>query len=497
MKLPRLAALLAALALAACDEELTCPAGETACGRRCVALGSDAANCGACGNACGPGGVCDAGTCACGPGTVACAGTCVDLASDPAHCGACDGAACTAAQVCSAAACAASCGAGLTECGRACVDTSADRYHCGACGTACAAGESCDAGACRSLQVACFATNDVRAVAPDFLTLGPVRATGDGPIALAVLGDRVFAANSLSHSVSALPLAGGPGIETVLAGQDLEFVTARDGLVLVSNSGGGTVIVWDPAAARVLDEIAVGERPSENPRGIAFVGDRAFVALYGEDETSGGQGIAVLDLSGLPTCAAPASSPPPCGSLEKVIDLRAVEGASDAPGLPFPSRVVAAGSKVYVTIANMKKATEGPLAGFYVEPAGPAKLAIVDTADADAISIQQLPAEGRNAGGMTLSGTTLWVACADVAAPGILPVEIAADPVPGSLRALPLGSPGNVAFCGGTGYVTDLWSGKVVSFDPADAASSAALEVCPLSPGEFGFAWAADVACAP
>jgi hypothetical protein len=421
----------------------------------------------------------------------------VDLASDPTHCGACEAAACAAPEVCSAGACAAACGTDLTGCGRACVDTSGDRYHCGGCDTACAPGESCDGGTCRSLQVACFATNDVRAVAPDLLTFGPGRTTGAGPISLAVLGERVFAANALSHSLSALPLDGRPGTETVLGGEDFEFLTAREGLLLVSNSGGGTVIVHDPVANRVVDEIAVGDRPSENPRGIAFVGGRAFVALYGKDEASGGQGIAVLDLSGLPACAATGASPPPCGELEKIIDLRGAPGASDAPGLPFPSRVVAVGSKVYVTLANMKKATEGPLAGYYVDPAGPAKLAVVDTADGDALSIVQLPAECTNAGGMTLGGSTLWIACADVLAPGILPVDVAGDPAPGALATLPLGSPGNLAFCAGKGYVTDLWSGTVVRFDPADAASSEALEVCPRSPGEFGYAWAADVACAP
>jgi hypothetical protein len=333
----------------------------------------------------------------------------------------------------------------------------------------------------------------VRAVAPDLLTVGAARTAGAGPISLAVAGDRVFAANSLSHSLSALPLTGGAGTETVLAGNDFEFLTTREGLLLVSNSGGGTVIVYDPVAGRVVDEIAVGDRPSENPRGIAFVGGRAFVALYGFDEVSGGQAIAVLDLSGLPACAA-AGSPPPCGTLEKTIDLRAAPGASDAPGLPFPSRAVAVGSKVYFTLANMKKAGD-----FYIDPAGPSKLAVVDTANGDALSIVQLPG-CTNAGGLAAAGTTLWVACADVAAPGLLPVDVAGEPAPGALVPLPLGSPGapgNVAFCAGMGYVTDLWSGTVIRFDPAGAASSDALAVCPLSPGEFGFAWAADVACAP
>jgi hypothetical protein len=498
MTMYRYVLLIGVLALAGCRDELTCPAGESECGGRCIALATDASNCGACGNACGPGGVCAAGVCECGPGTTACAGTCADLASDPAHCGVCEVAACAAEQVCSIGACAASCAPGLTPCDRACVDTAANRYHCGACGTVCAPGEGCDGGTCRSVQVACFATDDVRAVAPDLLTVGVARATGDGPLSLAVLGDRVFAANSLSASLSALPLAGGAGTERLLAGSDFEFLAAHDGLLFVSNSGGGTVILYDPVAGRVIDEIAVGSRPAENPRAIAFVGDRAFVALYGFDENTGGQGVAVLDLSNLPACRA-GGAPPPCVALEKIIDLRAVAGASDAPGLPFPSRAVAVGSKVYFTLANMKKRFIEGFGEVYVDPAGPSKLAVVDTANGDAVSVLQLPG-CTNAGGLAADGTTLWVACADTAAPGLVPVDVAGAPSAGARLTLPFGTPGapgNIAFCAGRGYVTDLWSGSLVRFDPAGVASSQALGVCPLSPGEFGFAWAADVACAP
>lgn len=522
-----LAALLAAVALSACSKDTVCPAGETACGGRCVALLSDEANCGACGNACGALSVCAAGACACAPGATACGAACADLESDPAHCGAC-GTACAASDVCSAGACAAACGTGLSACGRACVDLQDDRNHCGACGVACAGGQVCRAGACSAdLQVACFTTNDVRAVTADLAPAGPARAAGQGPISLALDAGRVFVANSISHSLSVLPLdARLPGEEVALAGDDFEYVAVNESLAFVSNSGKsfGTEIVYDPAAGRVLDEIVLGATADVNPRGIAFTGGRAFVPLYGQSDgtgaQAGGQAIAILDLSGLAACAQPDPAPPACGAggacpagrtcragacaltcgtLQKTITLRDVPAAFDPPGLPFPSRAVALDGKVYVLLANLQKATSGPSAGYYVDPAGPGRLAVVDTTRGDALSIVSLGDGCRNPGALALEGSTLWVSCAWAGGPALLPVELSgAAPAPGQLVTVPVGAPGNLAFCGGMGYVTDLWSGNVVRFDPAGKAPPLVADVCPLSdPGPYGWAWPADVACAP
>ncbi|HHH29123.1 MAG TPA: MYXO-CTERM sorting domain-containing protein, partial [Polyangiaceae bacterium] len=52
---------------------------------------------------------------------------------------------CAAYLTCQAGSCV--CADGLTDCGE-CVDVKSDDEHCGACGVSCAAGESCDAGAC-------------------------------------------------------------------------------------------------------------------------------------------------------------------------------------------------------------------------------------------------------------------------------------------------------------------------------------------------------------
>jgi hypothetical protein len=69
-----------------------CTAPNMVCNGKCVSLGTDVANCGACGNACtGDGAYCNAGRCACvGPLTDYCAGNgCQDVSSDVNNCGAC------------------------------------------------------------------------------------------------------------------------------------------------------------------------------------------------------------------------------------------------------------------------------------------------------------------------------------------------------------------------------------------------------------------------
>jgi hypothetical protein len=65
----------------------TCPAGQIACDNACVP--SDNNNCGACGNVCTGGQVCENGSCVCPEGLTDCNGTCVDTTTDPFNCGAC------------------------------------------------------------------------------------------------------------------------------------------------------------------------------------------------------------------------------------------------------------------------------------------------------------------------------------------------------------------------------------------------------------------------
>jgi len=149
-------------ALAACGEDdpeapaiaynslgEACREGEAACGPSCVALDSNADNCGACSNVCPVGAICDQGHCraeaeGCSSGSL-CDRGCIDVSEDARNCGAC-GQACAPEGSCAAGVC--SCPGTLAACGDACVDTTSDEQHCGACGQACADTQTCDAGAC-------------------------------------------------------------------------------------------------------------------------------------------------------------------------------------------------------------------------------------------------------------------------------------------------------------------------------------------------------------
>ena len=148
---------------------LRCLWGETICGDECVNISEDRANCGGCGivcpadSICGPMGVCHP----CAPGLTVCGDTCVDITSDLNNCGACgyvcpddanycgdggDGIVCAYPPISGPQALAptdvASCPPGQVDCGGICVDLSSDPFNCGSCGVICAAGTSCQSGAC-------------------------------------------------------------------------------------------------------------------------------------------------------------------------------------------------------------------------------------------------------------------------------------------------------------------------------------------------------------
>lgn len=128
-----------------------CVDGAVACGDVCVQLPSSAEHCGACGNACAAGEICDVGRCrasaeGCSTGLVLCGSGCFDLSSTDEHCGACD-TACPAEAECEASACA--CPGQLSACGAACVDTLTDSANCGACGQRCLDAQTCESGECR------------------------------------------------------------------------------------------------------------------------------------------------------------------------------------------------------------------------------------------------------------------------------------------------------------------------------------------------------------
>lgn len=526
----RLALFLALLpaVLVACKKDLTCPQGQVACAGACVDLASDAANCGACGTACAPTAACLAGSCAtCAADTTSCGDACAVLTTDPDHCGGCD-VACGPAQVCSTAggvtACKATCDAGLTACGRACADLDADRLHCGACGAACAAGQTCSAGQCvAGVQVACGATDEVVPLTATLGTAGPARAVSPGPSALAALDGLVYSASgypaaTVDYLARDLRVTA-PLHSVPLAGSDLQGITAHGGALLVANSGVGTVVVLSPDGV-VLDEVPMpGQQSGPNPRSVAVAGTDAYVALGGSDDASG-QAVAVLDLSGLPACLAE-TAPPACGAggacaagrhcvdgacrlrcaeLARTIDLSAVAGAADAPGAPFPSRALAIGDKVYVTLGNLKFADFGGGFAGWFEPAGSGRLAVIDRSAGEAVSVVDLGASCGNPGGLAVAGDTLWVACGSLSFSAawparLLPVSVAAAPSVGAALDPSPVIPNGVVICGGVGYVPDMASGLVRTFDPASGAFAPPVTACPVGP--FGFAYVSDVACTP
>ena len=78
----------------------------------------------------------------------------------------------------------------------------ADRVHCGSCGQGCVAGASCRNGACRAeIQVACYATGDVRPVTADLSPAGDPFPANGSPTVLVAQGDVIYTGNGFPAGV--------------------------------------------------------------------------------------------------------------------------------------------------------------------------------------------------------------------------------------------------------------------------------------------------------
>ena len=506
---PFLAAALSLLLLAACSHETTCPSvAETLCGGTCRTLATDAQNCGACGHACATGETCSAGQCLCADGRADCDGACVDLSSDPQHCGTCT-TACSASQVCTTpaagtAGCADACAeTSQTSCDRACVALASDRWNCGACGRACGTGERCDAGRCDAdLYLACYNTGDVREATRELAPAGRPLTVALGPSGLAWSGQDLFVAGAQSggaETVSRIdrdpPQVRRTDVwSDAVSRPDIEYLAEHGGNLYLAHNSLGKLLVLS-ASGTVLEEHAfVGASdPNPNPQGIAFSGDRAYVALLATNE------LAVLDVSSVGTCPAPGAC---IGEVARV-DLQPL--ASDG-AQAMPARVAIVGSRAYVTLWNLDPS-------FGVPPGSTGRLAAVDLAtnqlDASAnpggpAGLLDLGASCLNPADAALQGTTLYVTCGafdysqyptvKILGQGIVPVDVSATvPKPSSILAAPTdAAPGVLAFCSGSGYVGDRNTGRVFRLDPAAGAVDGA-ELCPTA--SSGFAYVADIAC--
>jgi hypothetical protein len=496
-------ALLAA-GLGGCKKETTCPTDQRLCDGTCVAVSTDRAHCGSCGHACGDGFTCSAGECECPAPRSACGDACVDLHSDPQHCGDC-AVACDPDQVCSTAdggtpACTLSCSAAQpTACGAACVNLQTDSAHCGACGHTCETGERCATGRCiADLFLGCFNTGDVREATSDLAPAGKPIPVSVGPIGLAWIEGRLFAASSgygYPEVVSRISLdppgARAEPIWSTNLTSDLEFLAARGGNLFVSHVSAMSALVLSPGGA-VVDELffAGSQDPNPNPLGMAFTEHAAYVALQKTDQ------VAVLDLSALDAGPCTAGH---CLSETTRVD---VSGLATGGARAMPSAILVHGGRAFVTLWNLD--------GSWQPPAGShGRLAVIDTAtntldatvDAGGTAgALDLGAECLNPAGLAVHGTTLYVTCGGWGASGIVggaivPVDLSgATPAVKPALAVPAdAAPGSLAFCGTAGYVGDRNSGRVFRLDPVQNTVDRTETLCPAS--QSGYAYVASVLC--
>jgi hypothetical protein len=146
-----------------------CPTGQANCNGQCTYLNNDTQNCGACGNQCPTGEVCEEGACmrasgvavvavtGCPAGEIYCNGQCTDPSSDIQNCGLC-GNRCQPGSACVSGVCtetagslfgtSVGCPAGKIYCNGRCADLSSDTQNCGLCGNRCPPGATCVSGVC-------------------------------------------------------------------------------------------------------------------------------------------------------------------------------------------------------------------------------------------------------------------------------------------------------------------------------------------------------------
>ncbi len=430
--------LLALAALPGCRQTLECPDDRVACDGRCVALELDRAHCGSCGRACGAGEACALGEC-----------------------------------------------------------RSAEVNHCGAENRACGLGERCEDGRCiAALYAACFNSDEVQPASPILAPAGAPIEVAPGPVALAELDGELYVASARPlqaekvsriardpPQVRAVPLPWGSN-----ATPDIQFMAAHDGYLYVSHASVGKLLVLTPAGDVVEehDFVAAGA-PNPNPLGLAFAGDRAYVALNARNE------VAVLDVSSVGSCETP-----PC--IEEIARVDVQPLAS--PGADaLPARIAIAGERAFVTLWNYQN---------WSPPAGSTgRLAVIDlgtnTLDtsADPDGLVDLGAGCLDPADVAVDGATLWVTCGAfdasnypvmrVFAQGIVPIDLSqSPPTAGEILPAPAdAAPGKLAFCAGGAYVGDRNSGRVFRLDPEAGAIDGA-ELCPRS---NGFAYIADLAC--
>ena len=336
--------------------------GEVDCGGRCVSLLSDAANCGACGTACGALEACSAGALRLRrAASRVCGGACTDLARDAQHCGACE-TACERGRLLHDAGRRrpparprartgfTACGARLRRARDGPATTAAPA------GTRAPRGSRAATGACRAeIFVACYATADVRPVNAELGDAGAPARRERQPHRARDRRRRALHRERLprgrrrsSPSTPALAArAHGARRQTTCS-------TSRRTPARCSRRTPGVGDARRPRRRRARCSTRwSSRRAAPNPHGIAVAGSTAYVALYGNGPSATGraptgQAIAKVDLSGRGV-RRPASPRAARGRLRRV-SPRPTAGALDAvapstaqprqlrrAGYPFPS----------------------------------------------------------------------------------------------------------------------------------------------------------------
>ncbi len=382
--------------------------------------------------------------------------------------------------------------------GGRCVSLQTDPGNCGGVGRACASGESCSGGICcldtqcpPAVYAACFNTNSIQGTTTDAIPVGApfgVDASGAGPIAFAWSGTDLWVANSMTNTLDRLAVsptglaAAGtlPSVTVPVAGPypDLEAMAEQDGILYVANAAVGSLLVVDPSKANpIVAEVSLGDATSY-PQGVAVQGTKAYVTLRGTDE------IVVVDLPN-----------------RRVAKRLSVASMASPGGTAMPSRIVLGIDRAYVALWNLDSVTNP----YVWTPAGNGRLAVVDTLNdtlAQSTAVDLGPS-CLNPGGLSVQGTTLWVACGfqkfDASAPqpfqgaSFVPVDVSGAPVVGAAVAAGDHGPGSIAFCNGVGYAGDRYSGSWLRLDPVGRTVLDATSVCP--PSAYGYAMVADVTC--
>ena len=375
-------------------------------------------------------------------------------------------------------------------CDGQCTSLQSDAASCGACGRSCGSGQSCSAGLCcqgdqcpPAVYAACFNGNAVQGATAGAVPVGAPVAVESGPIALAWRGTSLWVANSISNTLDRMTgspsgLAPDGAFPTILIpgdpNFDLEFLAEWNGLLYVSNAAVNQLVVIDPSVAQpIVGAVDLGARAY--PQGMAFRGNKAYVALNGTGE------VVVVDLTSR--------------SVTTRIDLSAL---GLVPGGALPSRLAVSGDRVYVTLWNLD--------GFYT-PAGNGRLAVIDTAtDAlvPGVNPVDLGTSCLNPAGIAVEAGTAWVTCgffpytatsaADITGAAFVPVNVSgATPLLGVAVPVSLAAPGAITFCNGVGFAADRFSGNVLRFDPVARSVTGRGLVCP--PSGTGSSFVAAVAC--